>query len=236
MVLRSCRGKSAEVITLLRAVIITTKRVAGFPHIVDAVVSGFSEVVVTKGLLQQQLLILLRRLSERGQWFLSTTEILPTKGIYTLIVLLETKSRLMMKRLGCFDLKKGYYAYTGSALGDGAVGLRRRVARHLRKRKIKHWHIDFLLSSKSANITTIVAAETAVNKECQINDLIRKIEGASVPIVGFGASDCKHHCESHLVYFGEENPKGEIDNAYTRVFENKSVLTLSLNPSSKFEG
>jgi len=46
IVLKPRRGKSAEVTTLLRAVVITTKRIAGFPHLVDTVVSGFSEVVV----------------------------------------------------------------------------------------------------------------------------------------------------------------------------------------------
>jgi len=145
-------------------------------------------------------------------------ETLPIKGIYTLIIMVNTKSRLKVGKLGYFNFKKGYYAYTGSALGDGATSLKTRVARHLKKEKPKNWHIDFLLANKNAKVTAVIVAESNVNKECQINNLIKNIQGAKVPIVGFGASDCKQNCKSHLIYFGEENVKEKIVKAYTRLF------------------
>jgi len=149
------------------------------------------------------------------------------KGVYTLIIWLNAKSRLRVHKLGSFNLQKGYYAYTGSALGNGAASLRIRVARHLKGRKPRHWHIDFLLTNKNANVNAVVAAESRVNKECHINNLIKKIEGATVPLVSFGASDCKQNCKSHLVYCGEENIQEKIVDAYTHSFGHSQVLNLS---------
>jgi Uri superfamily endonuclease len=152
---------------------------------------------------------------------------LPMKGNYTLLVLLSKEIRLRIPKLGYFNLQKGYYAYTGSAVGDASTSLRRRVSRHLKKRKAKHWHIDFLLANKNSKITAVVTGETCVNKECQVNNLIKSIRATTLPIVGFGASDCKENCRSHLLYCGEENHQREIVDAYIHVFGQKSVSSLS---------
>jgi len=143
---------------------------------------------------------------------------LPTKGVYTLIIFLNKELSIKVHKLGSFTFPKGYYAYTGSAVGNGAVNLRRRVKRHLKNRKVKHWHIDFLLSNTNATIVAIVAAESGVNRECQANNAIRNLEGATVPVIGFGSSDCKQNCKSHLVHFSEEKPKEKIVHAYADLF------------------
>ncbi len=148
---------------------------------------------------------------------------LPIRGNYTLIILLKGQSRIKMVRYSQLKLDKGYYAYTGSAIGQGAVSLRRRVARHFRKEKKIHWHIDYLLASKTAYITAVVAAASKDNKECEISRLIRNIEGATVPITGFGASDCKHNCESHLIQLGENNKLEKIADAYKHVVGEKQL-------------
>jgi len=142
---------------------------------------------------------------------------LPAKGNYTLIILLKAPSRVKMARYGRVKLDKGYYAYTGSALGQGAMGLRSRVARHFRKEKKKHWHIDCLLASRTACITAVVAAPSKDNKECEISNLIENIEGATVLITGFGASDCKYNCKSHLIRLGENNNLEKVADAYKHV-------------------
>jgi len=140
------------------------------------------------------------------------------RGTYTLVICLEKETWIEVQKSGSLIFQRGYYAYTGSALGDGAVNLRNRVARHLKRRKAKHWHIDFLIANKNATIIAVVAAESSVNKECQVNDAIKNIEGATVPIVGFGSSDCKHGCGSHLVYFGDENVTEKIVDKYRELF------------------
>jgi len=144
-------------------------------------------------------------------------DLMPTRGNYTLIIHLKAPIRMCIPRQGWIKLGKGYYTYTGSALGTGAVSLRRRVARHLRKRKKKHWHIDSLLANETAHITAIVAASSNDNKECEITDSIRNIEGAVIPVMGFGASDCKRNCGSHLVYLGQNNRLEKVVNAYKHV-------------------
>jgi len=98
--------------------------------------------------------------------------------------------------LGSLRFEKGWYAYTGSALGS--AGLKGRIQRHLRKDKRRFWHIDYLLRSKHSSIKAIVYAKTDKRYECKI---VKEINNMSVkPVKGFGISDCKEGCESHLHY------------------------------------
>jgi len=66
---------------------------------------------------------------------MTSTEKLPTKGIYTLIVFLSSEAQLKVGKLGTHTFPAGYYTYTGSALGKGASSLKQRVTRHLKKTK-----------------------------------------------------------------------------------------------------
>lgn len=143
-----------------------------------------------------------------------STEMLPAKGIYTLIVFLSKEVHLKVGKLGTQRFPAGYYAYTGSALGIGASSLKQRVTRHLQKRKKKFWHIDFLLAHEDATVTAVIAAQTDRKAECSINLFIKKELGAKIPVMGFGASDCKQNCESHLLYFDEENIKSQVAALY----------------------
>jgi len=142
---------------------------------------------------------------------------LPTRGNYTLIVLLKSPSRIAAPSHDWSYLRKGYYAYTGSAVGKGAVNLRHRVDRHLRRKKTKHWHIDHLLACRKAKVTAVVTCASAVNRECRINKAIQSIRGATVPMKGFGASDCQENCKSHLAYFGQNDIYEAITEAYERL-------------------
>ncbi len=139
---------------------------------------------------------------------------LPTTGIYTLIVFLSNETRLKVGKLGIQRFPAGYYTYTGSALGMGPSSLRQRVARHLKKRKSKFWHIDFLLAHKNASVTAAVAAQVYREAECNINRSLKKRLKAKIPVVGFGASDCRQNCESHLLYFGAQNIKSHVSTLF----------------------
>jgi len=160
-------------------------------------------------------------------------EALPPKGTYTLIISIMAPTRIAISDRGGLNLKEGYYTYTGSAMGNGAAGLRQRVARHLRQRKTKHWHIDYLLASQKARITAVVACSTSTNKECQISRNVQSIDGASFPIDGFGASDCRQGCGSHLVYCGQDNALGKIVAVYRRVAKKANVVHITLEPNDK---
>jgi Uri superfamily endonuclease len=128
---------------------------------------------------------------------------LSTTGVYTLLIHASKEATLTVGKLGTQIFSEGYYTYTGSALGKGATGLKHRIARHLKKNKQKFWHIDYLLANQNVSIEAAVAAETAKKMECTINGYLKNLKGAKVPIYGFGASDCRKNCKSHLLYFPE---------------------------------
>ena len=125
----------------------------------------------------------------------------PAKGIYTLIIFLSRELSLNVGKLGVKQFPKGYYTYTGSAIGKGDSSLKSRISRHLRKEKRKHWHIDYLLAHQNAKITAVVAAQNKKRLECAVNCHLKEEGEAKIPVRGFGASDCKENCTSHLIFF-----------------------------------
>lgn len=123
------------------------------------------------------------------------------KGIYTLILRLDTQKDIRIGALGTLSFKPGYYIYAGSALGSGGLS---RVSRHIRfyrerYRKAK-WHIDYLM--EEAVLEKTICAATDERLECV---LASAIGGGCV--INFGCSDC--NCASHLFY-REEEPTKEI--------------------------
>lgn len=110
---------------------------------------------------------------------------------YRLFIRVEAPLRLPVGRLGSFDLPPGDYVYTGSARRN----LEARIARHLRRDKPLHWHIDYLLAAPGVRVTRVVRSRL---EECRLN----QSQAGTLPIPGFGASDCKHGCGSHLKYLG----------------------------------
>ncbi|MFQ5881358.1 MAG: DUF123 domain-containing protein [Candidatus Methylomirabilales bacterium] len=100
----------------------------------------------------------------------------------------------------CFPT--GYYAYTGSAMG----GILARIARHRQKDKRIRWHIDYLLQSPEAAVVLVLAFPGTRRKECRLNRRIAALPGARVILPGFGCSDCRRGCRSHLIHFAELSP------------------------------
>lgn len=113
-------------------------------------------------------------------------------GLYQLHISLSDMETIDVGRLGTYSFKKGKYIYTGSA----KRGLNARVDRHKRNDKNLHWHIDYLLEAKSARITSVNTFEFEEGGECALN---QPIEGEHI-VSGFGSSDCRNGCKSHLVY------------------------------------
>ena len=117
-------------------------------------------------------------------------------GLYRLIISLSDMETVDVGRLGRFSFPKGNYIYTGSA----KRGLNARIDRHKRSDKRLHWHIDYLLGSKSAKITKVEVFEFQENGECALNQSIKDRH----IVRGFGSSDCRNGCKSHLVYLGNK--------------------------------
>ena len=125
------------------------------------------------------------------------------KGTYQLLLKLDRPESISIGRLGIFSFPAGYYVYTGSAMG----GLDARIARHLSKSKRFHWHVDYLL--ERCSILRYAIKESSARQECSFNSEALAMDGASVPVRGFGSSDCK--CVAHLVYFEIEPQKLPVE-------------------------
>jgi Uri superfamily endonuclease len=95
--------------------------------------------------------------------------------------------------LGSYQLFPGLYIYVGSAWGPG--GLAARVKRHLLGSAHMRWHIDYL--RQFTNPTAIWLAP-GWHLECVWAQALSHLPHASIPILGFGASDCR--CATHLFY------------------------------------
>ncbi len=117
-------------------------------------------------------------------------------GSYVLELDLVETITLVVGRLGRLRLGPGRMRYYGSARGPG--GIRARVARHLRRVKRRHWHIDALTS----RVPVARLAFSLVDDECSL--VRRDLESGrwQVAAAGFGSSDCRS-CPAHLLV---ENP------------------------------
>ena len=127
---------------------------------------------------------------------------LSTSGIHTLLLFVKYETKITIGKLGKQQFPKGYYTYTGSALGKGA-SLKNRVSRHLKKQKKMFWHIDYLLADKNVSVEAIIAVETREKIECDVNSYLKNAYTPTILVKGFGSSDCKKRCRSHLLFFSE---------------------------------
>ncbi len=115
----------------------------------------------------------------------------PPERTYQLLIELSEAVRLRVGRLGEFDFPAGRYIYTGSALRNFDA----RIRRHLSPAKKMHWHVDYLLSAPGICVRELARS---AEEECVVN---QRTSG-EVLIPGFGSSDCRAGCGSHLKRIG----------------------------------
>lgn len=135
---------------------------------------------------------LVNALPEGGLRFSDRAEgALAGPGAYLLLVRMHKVMRIELARAPHL-LPPRWYIYAGSANGPG--GMAARVARHMRREKKPHWHID--------RITCQIPPETAFcfpgHSECGLVESLVASNLFEFPLQGFGSSDCKV-CESHLL-------------------------------------
>ena len=110
-----------------------------------------------------------------------------TYSTYQLLLTLTEDITLTVGKLGNFTLVKGDYVYTGSAKKN----FQPRVDRHLQKTKKLRWHIDYLTTPPKVTVRLLRKCRA---NECKLNQRT----AGSIPIPGFGSSDCKAGCKAHL--------------------------------------
>ena len=117
------------------------------------------------------------------------TKVITLKGIYVLILQIDSEITANVGALGKLVFAKGLYGYVGSAQGN----LEKRVERHLRKEKRRFWHIDYLLDNNKTRILQVFYKQGDKDEECVVAKAVA-LRGSGVE--GFGSSDCS--CKSHL--------------------------------------
>lgn len=106
---------------------------------------------------------------------------------YQLFLVLQSPLLISHPRWQYFPA--GWYVYVGS----GKTNIFSRIHRHLRRQKKIHWHIDYLTTHPSVRIAAIAFSTFP---ECRLVQLTP----GEVLHPGFGATDCKQNCISHLRY------------------------------------
>ncbi len=112
-------------------------------------------------------------------------------GAYALALRLDTQVEVALGGVAG-RLQPAWYVYAGSAYGAG--GIRSRLARHFRRDKPLHWHIDRLTGAAAA----LGAVAIEGGAECDIVAALERSGQFDFPLPGFGSSDCRH-CPSHLL-------------------------------------
>lgn len=129
-----------------------------------------------------------------GSWVTEdTVDTLPRfAGAYALLLRLDAASGIVLPNSASGVLRPGWHAYVGSARGPG--GVRGRLARHFRKDKPLHWHVDRI----TAVADGAQACAVPGGNECDIADALLTTGNFRISVSGFGNSDCKR-CDSHLL-------------------------------------
>lgn len=122
------------------------------------------------------------------------------RGVYVVWLYLPRMMTINVGKLGVFDFDAGVYAYCGSAQRN----LRQRIARHQRREKNMHWHIDYL-RLKADYLGEVILPGSPKEMECALVSELLRIPAAGYGVIGFGSSDCR--CPSHLIYVPTARPK-----------------------------
>ncbi|HEX7504943.1 MAG TPA: DNA/RNA nuclease SfsA [Syntrophales bacterium] len=117
------------------------------------------------------------------------------RGSYLLVLEIARGRRIDVGGLSEVLFPKGYYVYAGSARAN----LKKRVERHLRRRKQFHWHIDYLRDR--AESCKALPVRSSEDLEHDLAAALGQVADWSIP--RFGSSDCR--CPTHLFGF-KENP------------------------------
>ena len=117
------------------------------------------------------------------------------RGSYLLVVELNRTTRLRPGGLPADIFPEGHYVYVGSAMAN----LTQRLARHQRRDKSPHWHIDYLTARADRVLSLPIRSSQRL--ECAIADALSSVLEPGP--IGFGSSDCP--CPTHL-FFSRSNP------------------------------
>ncbi len=144
-------------------------------------------------------------------------------GTYTLLILIKEDVEVNVGNLGSHTFKRGFYTYTGSALGKNGINLKHRIERHLSNNKKLRWHIDYILSLKESLIVGVIYSNLGKDLECIISKKIEDSDLSEIVVKGFGSSDCRSDCQAHFHHFPSISLKTLVFNVLS-IYEEPSHL------------
>lgn len=125
---------------------------------------------------------------------LKITDLVSNSGIYLLEIYIPHEFNIDIKKFINQNFPNGYYYYAGSAQKN----MRKRLERHLKKKKTIYWHIDYITSRFDIN-KIFYFNNQSKDFECKLVSELQEYFGLKSVAPGFGNSDCSI-CESHLLY------------------------------------
>ena len=157
----------------------------------------------------------------------------PLPGTYALILPAASTRSIMVGKLGTLKIKPGFYLYVGSAFGPG--GLKARIEHHLNSSSRPHWHMDYLTVYLHPHEVWY-----SYDREHRIHQWVKILagtKGATIPIEGFGSSDCG--CRSHLYFFDQRpSAKSFRRKIHTKVDNHEKIFIENLSgikPNARIE-
>jgi len=143
-------------------------------------------------------------------------------GTYCLVLRATRGVRIRVGSFGTFTFVPGLYLYVGSARGPG--GLRARIGRHLRRDKVKRWHIDYLTASSSFRP---VGVFTGMSERRMEGTLVAELMRAGIDqcVAGFGSTD-DPRVTSHLLAATTslEECRRIVQRSFSRLFPFRSAF------------
>jgi Uri superfamily endonuclease len=110
------------------------------------------------------------------------------------LLLAVPERRIKIGALDHLPFTAGLYGYVGSARGR-SVTLGHRLIRHMRRRKVRQWHIDYLTSAPAV---TIVGAFWTANPTLTETRLAIRCAKRFPVVRRFGSSDAQGGEPGHL--------------------------------------
>jgi Uri superfamily endonuclease len=132
-------------------------------------------------------------------------------GTYALLLESANNAEIRIGRLGDLHLLPGFCIYVGSAFGPG--GVHARVNHHLLVSLLPRLHIDYL--RPRTTLEEVWLRHCRKHREHLWARLLSSMPGVSVPMPGFGSSDCD--CSAHLFFFRSQAVRVQIREALSPV-------------------
>ncbi|MHA2004256.1 MAG: GIY-YIG nuclease family protein [Candidatus Thorarchaeota archaeon] len=149
------------------------------------------------------------------------------KGVYVLVIAIPTNIDVQIGVLGAQRFEGGEWVYVGSAFGSGSTSLEHRISRHFSREKKLHWHIDLLLEVTGPP-KHVIWSESEKKKECEVANKLGQHTEFSWGPKGFGSSDCKAKCGTHLFKHNGRNTQKTMRQLFEVLgLEPKSLEDLS---------